>query len=157
MIVICDNSAFSALAEAELLDLLPQLFGFVMIPEAVRRECAHPNAPKSLRDWINEEPRWLQVAPDPVTLLIETRGLGSGEAAAISLAWECGNTSILILDEKRGRRVAQMLGLSLIGVIGIIGEAALRGWLDFDEAVTRIQGCGFHVSEAVIEAVRRKL
>ena len=157
MIVICDNSALSALAEAELLDLLPQLFGFVMIPEAVRRECSHPHAPQALRDWINEEPRWLQIAADPVTSLMETRGLGTGEAAAISLAWECGNTSKLILDEKRGRRIAQMLGLPLIGVIGIIGEAALRGWLDFDEAVTRIQGCGFHVSEAVIEAVRRKL
>lgn len=41
MIVIRDNSALSALAEANLLSLLPRLFGVVIIPEAVRRECGH--------------------------------------------------------------------------------------------------------------------
>jgi len=39
VIVISDNSALSALAETDLLGLLPRLFGEVVIPEAVRREC----------------------------------------------------------------------------------------------------------------------
>lgn len=157
MIVVSDNSALSALAEANLLGLLPRLFGVVIIPEAVRRECGHPNAPLPLRDWINQPPKWLQIVPDPVALLAETQGLGPGEAAAISLAWANRNTSKLILDERRGRRVAEMLGLPKTGVIGIIGEAAQRGWLNFDETVERIHECGFHISDAVIEAVRKKL
>jgi hypothetical protein len=45
VIVISDNSALSALAEAGLTDLLPRLFGTVVIPEAVHRESSHPRAP----------------------------------------------------------------------------------------------------------------
>lgn len=78
MIVISDNSALSALAEADLLDLLPRLFGVVIIPEAVRSECSHPRAPQPLRTWINHSPDWLQVVPDPAELLTETQGLGPG-------------------------------------------------------------------------------
>ena len=72
MIVISDNSALSALAEAELLELLPRLFGVVIIPEAVRSECAHPRAPQPLQDWISHPPDWLQIEPDPAELLTET-------------------------------------------------------------------------------------
>lgn len=38
MIVVSDNSALSALAEAGLAHLLPRLFGTVVIPEAVYQE-----------------------------------------------------------------------------------------------------------------------
>lgn len=157
MIVISDNSALSALAEADLLDLLPRLFGVVIIPEAVQSECAHPKAPQLLRDWISQSPDWLQIVPDPPELLTETQGLGPGEAAAITLAWVNRKSSKLILDEKRGRRVAEALGLPKTGVIGIIGEAAELGWLEFDETIEQIQQTGFHMSDTIIEAVRQNL
>lgn len=157
MIVISDNSALSALAEADLLGLLPRLFGVVIIPEAVRRECAHCRAPQPLQEWISQTPDWLQIVPDPAELLTETEGLGPGEAAAITLAWVNRESSKLILDEKRGRRVAEALGLPKTGMIGIIGEAAELGWLEFDETIERIQQTGFYISDTVIEAVRKRL
>lgn len=157
MIIISDNSALSTLAEANLLGLLPRLFGVVVIPEAVRSECAHRRAPQPLRDWITQPPDWLQIVPDPAALLPETQGLGPGEAAAITLAWANRKSSKLILDEKRGRRVAEALGLPKTGVIGIIGKAAELGWLEFDETIEQIQRTGFHLSDMVIEAVRRNL
>jgi predicted nucleic acid-binding protein len=157
MIVISDNSALSALAEADLLGLLPRLFGVVIIPEAVRRECAHRRVPQPLQDWIGQPPDWLQIVPDSAELLTETQGLGPGEAAAITLAWVNRKSSKLILDEKRGRRVAEALGLPKTGVIGIIGEAAELGWLEFDETIKQIQQTGFHMSDTMIEAVRRNL
>lgn len=157
MIVVSDSSALSALAEVGQIELLPQLFGVVVIPEAVRSECAHPRAPKPLQDWIGQPPDWLEIAPNPATLLTETQGLGFGEAAAITLAWTQRQSSKLILDEKRGRRVATVLGLPKTGVLGIIGEATERGWLEFDETIERIARTGFHLNEAVVEAVRRKL
>ncbi len=157
MIVISDNSALSALAEAGLLELLPRMFGVVVIPESIHRECGHPRAPKPLRDWISRPPEWLQIVPDPADLLTETQGLGPGEAAAITLAWANRKFAKLILDEKRGRRVAEALGLAKTGVLGMIGEAAGLGWLDFEETIERIQQTGFHMNDTVIEAVRRKL
>lgn len=157
MIVISDTSALSALAEAGLLDLLPRLFGVVVIPEAARRECVHPRAPRHLRDWICPVPDWLEIVADPKVILAETAGLDPGEAAAITLAWENRNSAMLILDEKRGRRVAETLGLPKTGVLGIIGDAADRGWVEFDEAVGRLLRTGFHISEHLIEAIRARL
>lgn len=157
MIVISDNSVLSALAEAGLLTLLPRLFGVVTIPEAVRNECAHPRAPQLLRDWISQAPDWLHIVPNPAEILTETHGLGAGEAAAITLAWVNRKSSKLILDEKRGRRVAEALGLPKTGVIGIIGEAAELGWIEFEETIERIRQTGFHISDTVIEAVRKRL
>jgi predicted nucleic acid-binding protein len=157
VIVISDNSALSALAEAGLLELLPRMFGVVVIPESVRRESGHPRAPKPLRDWVSKPPEWLQIVPDPADLLTETQGLGPGEAASITLAWANRKFAKLILDEKRGRRVAEALGLPKTGVLGMIGEAAGLGWLDFEETIERIQQTGFHMNDTVIEAVRRKL
>lgn len=155
--VISDNSALSALAESELLHLLPSLFGEVFIPEAVRSECNHPNAPVLLREWISNPPGWIHIASDPDCLLPQTQGLGAGEAAAITLAWNNRATSKLILDEKRGRHVAQALGLPMTGVLGIIGTAAKLGWLEFEDALLRLEEVGFHMSDDVVAAVRRRL
>lgn len=157
MIIISDNSALSALAETGLLALLPRLFGKVVIPESVRRECNHPRAPQALREWISEPAGWLRIMPDPCDCLLETQGLGPGEAAAITLAWVHRKSAKLILDEKRGRRVAEALGLSKTGVVGIIGEAAECGWLDFDETIESIQQTGFNLSDSVVAEVRRKI
>lgn len=157
MIIISDNSALSALAEIGLLELLPSLFGEVTIPEAVRRECEHEGAPQALRDWIAGTPEWIWISTDPETFLPETANLGPGEASAISLAWEHRWDSRLILDEKRGRRVAGALGLQMTGVLGVIGEAAKQGLVDFDDAVSRLESVGFNMSDAVVEAVRSRL
>lgn len=120
MLVICDNSTLSALAEIGLIHLLPQLLGRVTIPAAVHREAVHPSAPPALRDWIAHPPAWLTVEPDPSCLLEETKCLGPGEAAAITIAWHHRGTSGLIIDEKRGRALAKSLGLpvSLLPVSG---------------------------------------
>ncbi|MBL9117886.1 MAG: hypothetical protein JNJ83_22950 [Verrucomicrobiaceae bacterium] len=157
MIVVSDNSALSALAEIGLLDLLPRLFGQVVIPEAVRSESGHAGAPQRLRDWIAAPPEWLHIVPDPDHNLLETLCLGPGEAAAITLAWENRRDSLLILDEKRGRQVAEALGLQKTGLLGIIAEAAERRWLDFDETLGRLVQTGFHIREPLIEAVRKRL
>jgi predicted nucleic acid-binding protein len=157
MVVICDTSALSALAETALLALLAELFGEIVIIESVQRECLHSGAPQALRDWIASPPEWLSILPDPETLLPETSGLGRGEAASISLAWQHRRDCRLILDERRGRRVAQALGLTVTGVLAICAEAANRGLVDFDDAVEQLRSVAFRISDTVIAAVRSRL
>jgi len=55
MIIVSDNSALSALAEINLLSLLPTLFGEVAITESVQRECQNCSAPEALRLWIADK------------------------------------------------------------------------------------------------------
>jgi predicted nucleic acid-binding protein len=157
MIVISDNSVLSALAEAELLDLLPRLFGTITIPETVQRESVHPNAPQLLKQSLASPPEWLRVVPDPDRFLPETAGLDGGEAAAITIAWLHRDSSTLLIDEKKGRRVAELLGLRKIGTLAIIGKAATRNWIVFDDVLLRLEEIGFHVSESVIDEIRRRI
>ena len=157
MIIISDSSALSALAEINLLNLLPALFGEVLITEPVRRECGNPGAPAALRLWIATPPAWIHPVPDPAVLLPETANLGPGEASAISLGWEHRRDCLLILDEKRGRRVAAALGLLKTGVLAIMADAANQGLVDFDQALGRLAAVNFHMSESVIFQVRARL
>ena len=53
--------------------------------------------------------------------------------------------------------MALALGLLVTGTIGIIGESARVGFVDFEEAIARLRATGFHVSDAVVEAVRETL
>ncbi len=156
MLVICDNSALSALAEMELIDLLPRIVGPVVIPAAIAREAAHPAAPAALRNWIAQPPAWLTVHPDPTHLLNETAALGAGEAAAITLAWQNREASSLIMDEKRGRAVAKSLGLPVTGLLAILVSAARSGLVDFEDALLRLQASGFRLSSVLIEQARLK-
>lgn len=54
--------------------------------------------------------------------------LDSGEASAIRLAQMIPD-SLLIIDEAKGRAVAQELGLSLIGALGLLVKAKEAGLL----------------------------
>jgi len=157
LIIVSDTSPLSALAEIGSPDLLHLIFGQIVIPESVRKECEAGGAPLALREWIRNPPLWLHIVPDPADLLGETEGLDSGEAAAISFAWSHRQDSSLIIDERKGRRVAAALGLRQIGLIGIIGEAAKLKILNFDETVGRVKAIGFHVADDVIQAVRQRI
>ncbi len=52
--------------------------------------------------------------------------IDKGEASAIALALEITD-SILIIDDYKARRVAEKLGLTITGTIGVIVKAKLQG------------------------------
>lgn len=49
-----------------------------------------------------------------------------GEASAIALAIEM-DECLLIIDDLKGRKFANKIGLTIIGTIGVIVDAKLRG------------------------------
>ena len=158
MIVIADNSVISGLADAGLLDLIPLLFDSVAIPKAVFAEGTDVAAPARLRAFLAERPAWLVVLPDPVILLPEAANLGPGEAAAISLAWELRETgSTLILDDHMARKLASALGLRVTGSLGLLVDAHLQGFLDFDDALAKLTATGFWLSPGIVAEAKRKL
>jgi predicted nucleic acid-binding protein len=156
VLIISDNSAVSALAEIGMLEILPALFGRISITKSVSQECRHPHAPAALRHWINHPPGWLTVEDDPQDCLPETSNLGAGEATSISLAWQHRGNCRLILDEKRGRRVAAALGLPVIGIISILGLAAQKGLIQFPDSLQKLKDVHFHFSESVVQEVKRR-
>ncbi|MGL5018834.1 MAG: DUF3368 domain-containing protein, partial [Luteolibacter sp.] len=138
MIVVSDNSVLSCLAEIGELDLLRRLYGKITITETIRAEASHHCAPENLRRLFLASPDWISVVPDESPFLEETGALDAGEASAITLAWQHRNSSLLILDEKRGRKVASTLGLRITGTAGLLTDAAAAGLIDFEDAFLRM-------------------
>ncbi len=156
MTVIADTSVLSALAEIQAADLLPGLFGQVVVTETVYQEFLHPRAPATSQQLILSAP-WMVRVPDPLHLLPETAGLDPGEASAISHAWFVQGPRLLLLDDASARKLCQALQLPITGTAGLIFAAAERGIVDFDTVVARLRRTTFRISDAVIAGLRQRL
>jgi predicted nucleic acid-binding protein len=154
VIVVSDNSVLSCLAEIGELSLLRRLYGKITITETIRHEAMHAGAPGGLRALFLAVPDWITVVSDTLPYLEETGALDAGEASAISLAWQYRDSCLLILDEKRGRRVATALGLRITGTAGLLTDAAAAGLVDFEDVFARLAKTEFRLSPQLVEALR---
>ena len=98
---------------------------------------------------------WLAVASprdsSMVDQLLHVEGLDPGESEAIVLASERGMH--LILDERRGARVAQAHGVLVFGTAHVLVEAARRAMISADQVeplLRRMAGADFWLSEGLI-------
>ena len=83
--VVADSTLLRYLIEIEVVDVLPGLFGQIMIPPAVIHDLQHINTPAPVHTWIASLPPWVVVqAPRPTVDPALSR-FGAGEREAISL------------------------------------------------------------------------
>jgi len=141
-----------ALTRVGHLHLLPELYGQVLIPPAVRDE--------ALRRGVNlagpMQDGWLLTqAPVDGTAVARLRGgslpLDLGESEAIVLAMELGLR--LLIDERRGYRVAQERGIVVTGTVGVILEASRIGLIAIEAVellLRRMVRADFWLSERLI-------
>lgn len=121
--VICDTSPLIALVGVGQLDLLPRLYGAVLIPRQVLNEF---NAGAAPTDPDLGTLTWISVV-DNVTLDPNVpSGLGQGERAAISLALRF-NARLILIDEIRARNVARNQGLRVAGTLAVVLGSKQRG------------------------------
>jgi predicted nucleic acid-binding protein len=140
VIVVSDTSAITSLLQIWRAELLVRLFQEVVIPAAVERELRHDHP--VLPDFIHVA----EVSnPNVVERLVQEVDRGEAEAIALMLA---KRGDILLIDERRGRRVAQREGVPVIGLLGVLTEAKRRGALDsLRETLDALQRvAGFHMS-----------
>ena len=126
MIVVADTTPIITLMKLQRLDLLEKLFGTVCVPCAVHEELiSNTNYPDE-KQMIVECPflKRLEVSDrQSIKILREVVGLDAGESEAIALAEE-NHADLLIIDERKGRRVAKQMDLKIIGTIGILLQAS---------------------------------
>ncbi len=120
LIVVSDTSSILNLAAVDKLYLLRDLFAEIIVPPAVRQELS--------RKGIQLDPSWTRVvAPQDQNEVVRLRDqLDPGEAEAIVVAGELRAT-LLLLDERRGRRIAIERGLKVTGLLGVLARAKTRG------------------------------
>ncbi len=97
MKVVCDTSPICYLLLIDQIELLPQLFGQIIIPIAVRDELLAEGSSDSIQRWIADPPSWLDVQ-SVITPLKLLEKLGRGEQEAISLAVSLEAT-LIVLDD----------------------------------------------------------
>lgn len=149
MIVVSDTSVITSLLQIGYLDLLRELYNRVLIPRAVCNELARSH---------QEIPTFIEVGEVSNRQMVAEleAELDLGEAEAIVLAKE-KRADLLLIDEKRGRRVALREGIRITGLIALLVEAKSRGLiLSVRDAISQLESrAGFRISEAVkLNAIR---
>lgn len=129
MIVVSNTSPIINLAAIGRLELLQHIYGTIVIPQEVYHEVAvkgHEQAGASeIQTYSWFEPYHVQ---DIALVNRLEQHLDAGEAEAIALAVEL-QADLLLLDERRGRRIAKQLGVTVIGLLGVLLVAKREGIL----------------------------
>lgn len=154
-VVIADAGPLLALAKLDCLHLLEKLFGTVLIPEAVQRECMAKSGEDSQRIQQAIDCKQLQViSSDAISSMVLPRSLGDGEKEAIFLAIQHEH-SLLIVDDQLARRQAAKLGLTFIGLVRVLAIAEQQGLLDSaEQAVETVRLAGYRVSLKILRQIR---
>ncbi len=156
MIVIADTTPLNYLILVGEVEILPRLYGRVLIPPAVHQELSSPSAPGEVRNWAAAPPEWLDIQSPPVEAPELPSNLGAGEREAIALAEQL-SADQLIVDDMTARREAERRGLVVIGTLGVLREAAAEGLIDLRVTLERLSKTSFHVSPELIQQLLMNL
>jgi predicted nucleic acid-binding protein len=156
-LVIADTGPINYLILIGHIDLLAALFEKIILPSAVQAELAAHNAPLPVRSWAAEPPSWMEVRQTPGDFDSDPllKGIQEGEKAAIALA-SALHADLLLIDDRKGVKVARQKGLRVTGTLGILELAARQGLVDFTQAVGRLQQTNFRSPASVLEALLEK-
>jgi len=86
MVVIADTTPLNYLVLIRRVEILPRLYGRVLIPPAVWREFQQRETPQAVRDWISRRPDWLEIRHLERTLENRPSGI-SGRASVRTCLW----------------------------------------------------------------------
>jgi predicted nucleic acid-binding protein len=114
--IISDTSCFIILTNIGELDLLHKVYDTIVTTIDIAIEFGEP-----LPEWVTIE----KVTDKYKQQLLEMQ-IDKGESSAIALALETPGSTI-ILDDYKARKVAEQLGVSFTGTIGVIIKAKVKG------------------------------
>jgi predicted nucleic acid-binding protein len=149
MIVVSDTSPICYLLLINRVDILQTLYGVVIIPQAVANELSASEAPSVVKTWIAHPPSWLQIQLIETPQSTELSTLDLGEREAISLAEQL-SADLVVLDDKAARLIAGERRLRIIGLLGIVKEAARIGLLDLEMTFEQLREVGFWVAPSLL-------
>jgi predicted nucleic acid-binding protein len=156
VIVVSDTSPIRALAHLNRLDLLAVLFDLVLVPPAVDTELRSPPGDLPFVDVRQLVFAQIRAPNDSQKVAELGRELDPGESEALALALEIGVETIL-MDEAAGRSTAKRLGLTPIGVLGLLLRGKQRGLVPMVEPLIDqlVSDLGFFISESLRAEVLR--
>lgn len=150
-LVVADTAPLNCLVLIEAVDILPRLYGSILIPPAVKLELSDSGSPTQVRTWIHQPPAWLQVVSPSGPVDSSLAHLDPGEREAIVLAKN--QDALLLMDERDGVTAARTHNLRVIGTLGALDIAAERGWIDLRAMFGRLRQTTFRVPHRLMETM----
>lgn len=152
--VVADAGPLIAFAHLDLLPLLPEILGRIIVPDIVLQECLYiPSRPDAvmIKSALDEGVLTVQASNDtPLEGLSSSLGAGEQSAISIALTLDCA----VLMDDKLARRAASHLGLQVIGTGGVLIKARQ---LDRIPAVAplleQLRAKGYHLSPGLIASI----
>lgn len=150
MIVVSDTTAISNLLQIGGLELLQSLYGNIIIPESVKQELL---VLKELGIDIEAilSLEWIEVVTIEMNEVYQEliTELDKGETEAIVLALQL-DSDYLLIDEKKGRKIAQRKQLKIIGTLGVLLEAKRNQLItSVEKKMDDLAAIGFWISPSL--------
>lgn len=146
IIVIADTSCLIALSKIDAIDLLEKLYQEVFITEEIAKEFGD-----GLPHWIK-----IERVKNPKYQRLLDLYLDPGEASAIAFALDLENV-LLILDDLKGRKEAERLGLTFTGTLGVLFKAKKQGIIkELKPYIENLKIVGFRISRNIEEEILKR-
>lgn len=150
MIVVADTSPINYLILLGHIEVLPHLYGRLLIPEKVAAELGSYKASAQVRSWISDPPEWLEIVACPPEDDFSMAHLDPGEREAIVLSCRV-HADYLIVDDAAARVEALRRNISVTGTLGVLARASLNDLLDLSTALAALQKTTFFVAPELIQ------
>jgi uncharacterized protein len=156
--IVTDAGPLIALSVANLLTATAKTFGKLNVPEAVIAECViDKDAPGMQAISLSIKKRELQVLGEIETSHLDEAyllGLGGGEVSV--LAYAKVKNWVALIDERRARRIAKQLSISVIGSGAILVELKKQKQItSVEPALDAWRAHGYFLSDGVIADILR--
>ena len=155
-IIVADSSTLIALLDTENFSLLFELFEEIVISDEVYREITEKFDHKEKIDSciVSNRVNLTTVEHDDRYEMLRKR-LDKGESESIALAKKLALP--LIIDEKKGRKIAQSLRIDIIGFVGIVLKLLEKEIISKSKAtkiVKQVEENGFRLSDGLKALIR---
>jgi uncharacterized protein len=145
MLVVSDTSPITNLIQINLLNILKDIYGQIVIPQTVYDELCEIESQKKIID----EQSWIHILSAQNTSLVSSleTELDSGESESIALSIEI-HADYLIIDEIKGRQKAESMGIRIVGLLGTLLKAKDLRLIPLIRPVVErlIHEIGFHIN-----------
>jgi len=156
-VIIVDSSPLIALAVINRLDILRNLYAYVVIPPMVWEEVTVKGKGMPGADVIGHTD-WLKIKTPqsswlpPLSILVD-----KGEAEVLALSQEITGSTVL-LDDAAARRVAERLGIRCIGTLGILRAAKNSGLVTrVLPLINKMNDHGIYIKKNIVEILLRNV
>ena len=151
-LVIADAGPLIAFARLHQIQLLPQIFGRVLVTDIVFAECVgRAGFPESIliQEAVAKRQLELCTAPD-FSAYAQKIDAGEASAIAVAIGYGCG----VLMDDKAGRRMATNAAVPVIGTVGVLVLAKRKGLVTVVKPLLEnLAASGYFLSEEIIAAV----